>query len=215
MRTLALGGLAGPIVFAIVVVTAAAMRPEYSHATNFISELGAAGTPHSALMNYAGFIPTGVLLALFGIGLGAALPRCRVARAAALLVTLFGAGIVAAGVFSCDPGCPQSVGSLSNRIHDRIAPPTFLSLIAAAAMLGAQFRRRPEWRDLAVYSFITSGASLACLIALAISLESREGTGLWQRLMLTVMFLWCAIVGLRAYRSTREGLRSEHASLDA
>jgi hypothetical protein len=39
-----------------------------------------------------------------------------------------------------------------------------------------------------------------CFVALANSLESRALTGLWQRLMLISLFLWCAVIGLEAYR---------------
>ena len=208
MRALALGGIAGPAVFVLVVLVAAAIRPGYRHAAHMISELGAAGTPNAALMNFAGFIPAGLMLTGFGIALAAVLPRRRLTRAAALMVTLFGIGIAAAGVFSCDPGCPQGIGSLHSRIHDRIAPPTFLSLIAAAAILGVEFRRLAEWRHLSAYSFITSGVALTCLVALAASLESRAATGLWQRLMLAALFSWCGTIGLQAYRlgSNRPGV---------
>src|SRR5687768_15556084 len=179
MRILALGGVAGPIVLAVAAVVAATLRPGYSHAVNMISELGARSTPHAGLMNYGGFVPSGLLLALFGIALAHALSSHRFPRAAAILVTLFGIGIVAAGVFSCDPGCPQSAGTLANRIHDRIAPATFLCAIAGAGMLGVWFRRLAEWRDLAGYSLGTSAVALILLIVLASSLQSRVLTGLW------------------------------------
>lgn len=200
MRMLALGGVAGPIVLGVAAIGMAARRPGYSHAVNMISELGAQGTPHAGVMNYGGFVPAGLLLAMFGLALAHTLSPSRFARAAALLVMLFGIGVAAAGLFSCDPGCPQSSGTLGNRIHDRIAPPTFVSVIVAAGMLGVWFRRRPEWRDLAGYSLVSSILALIFLIVLAGSLQSRVLSGLWQRLMLTSLFLWCAIVGVRTYR---------------
>jgi hypothetical protein len=200
MRKLALGGVAGPLLFVIVVIVAAAMRDDYSHVTNFISELGATGTPNAALMNYAGFIPTGLLLAGFGVSLSAVLPRSRRAIAVSALVTFFAMGIVAAALFSCDAGCPQGTGSLENIVHDRIAPPTFLALIVGIAIFGLLVRELPSWRHLAAYSLLTSGLGLIFLIALASSLETRNLTGLWQRLMLAVLFLWCARVGWTAVR---------------
>jgi hypothetical membrane protein len=200
MRILALGGVAGPVVFATVVFLAASFRPGYSHVTNLISELGATGTPYAALMNYAGFVPAGMMLAALGVALAGILPRRRLALAGAVLVTLFGAGVAASGVISCDPGCPQGGGSFQNRMHDAIAPIAFLSLILGTAILGFHFRRIPAWRPLAAYSLLTSAIALLCLIALANSLESRVLTGLWQRLMLASMFLWCALVGLALYR---------------
>lgn len=200
MRLLVLGGIAGPILFSAVVIVCAALRVDYSHVANFISELGATGTPHADLMNYAGLLPSGLLLAAFGVALVRALPRRRAAILAAILVTLFGAGVAASGIASCDPGCPQTGGSVENLVHNRIAAIAFLCLIGAAGILGVLFRSDPSWRSLSIYSLISSLIGLCLLMALASSFDTREITGLWQRLLLAVLFLWCGVVGLRASR---------------
>lgn len=200
MRALSLGGILGPAVFVGAVVVAAALRPDYSHVHQFISDLGATGSAHAALMNYGGFVPGGLLLVGFGASLAAALPRTRLVAIGSALTVVFGAGIVLSGLFSCDPGCPQVGGSLENTIHDRMAPVIFLSMIVGASVLGAAFRRSAATRGLGVYSFVTSAAALALLVALVGSLESRDLTGLWQRLMLAVLFAWCAVVGVTVYR---------------
>ena len=202
MRTLTLGGVAGPAIFSVVTLVCAALRPRYSHLTNVISELGATGTPNAPLMNYAGFVPTGLMLAAFGVAMLRVLPRQRLTMKAAALVTLFGCGIAASGIFSCDPGCPQTGGSLEHVIHDGIAPAAFLCLIVGAAILGTDFRRLPKWRHLATYSLLTSAFALVFMVALISSLETRTRSGLWQRLMIATLFLWCAIIGLRGYRSS-------------
>jgi hypothetical membrane protein len=201
MRILALGGVAGPAIFAVVMLVSAALRPRYSHLTNLISELGATHTPHAALMNYAGFVPAGLMLAAFGLALARVLPQQRLVMAAAVLVTLFGCGMAASGVFSCDPGCPQTGGSVEHAIHDRIAPIIFLGLIVGVAILGVQFRRLPAWGHLASYSLLTSAFAFLFMVALVSSLETRTLSGLWQRLMLAALLLWCAIIGVGAYRS--------------
>jgi hypothetical protein len=38
------------------------------------------------------------------------------------------------------------------------------------------------------------------MIALVASLDGRELTGLWQRLLLAVLFVWSTSVGLRLHR---------------
>jgi hypothetical membrane protein len=209
MRMLSLGGALGPLVFAAAVLIAAALRPDYSHVTHFISELGANGTTNAALMNYAGFVPGGLMLAAFGVALAGALPRRRLTLAAAALVTLFGGGVAASGFISCDAGCPQGDGSIENAIHNAIAPIAFLCLIAATAVLGLCFRRLPGWRAFSLYSLLTSAFALGFLAALAGSLDTRELTGLWQRLLLAVLFLWCAVVGIQAFRATRRSHGSD------
>src|SRR5687768_7636478 len=122
MRWLSLGGLLGPLLFATLVAVLGALRPGYSHVAQFISELGASGTHYAAVMNYAGFVPAGLLLAALGLSLFRALPRSALAIAGAALVALFGALIATSGIASCDPGCPQGSGSVENTVHNGIAP---------------------------------------------------------------------------------------------
>jgi hypothetical protein len=81
-----------------------------------------------------------------------------------------------------------------------MAPVIFLSMIVGATLLGMAFRRSPATRALGLYSFATSAVALLLLMALVGSLESRDLTGLWQRLMLAVLFAWCAVVGVTLYR---------------
>lgn len=200
MRALMLGGVAGPILFASVVLAAAAGYPGYSHVASFMSELGATGAPSAVLMNYAGFIPAGLLLTAFAFGLMHALPRKPLMTAGAVLVMLFGIGVVAAGVFSCDLGCPTSGGTRENQIHNVIGPACFLCVIAAAGILGWTFRTAPEWSRLSAYSLATSAVSLVFFLGLVGSLESRTLTGLWQRLMLGTLFVWCGAAAVHAFR---------------
>ncbi len=199
MRLLAFGGIVGPALFVVVTIFSAALRPDYSHARQFISELGATGTPYAALMNYAGFVPAGLMLVGFGIALATILPASRWSLAAAALLALFGAGVAADGIMSCDPGCPQSEGSLENLLHNRIAPVAFLCAIIGAGIVGLDMRRVPAWRRLSRYSLLTSLVALGFLLALAASLETRLLTGLWQRFLLATLFSWCAVVGLQAH----------------
>lgn len=203
MRILLLGGIAGPILFTLVVVISAAIRPDYSHVHQFISELGATGSPNAAMMNYGGFVPAGLLVAGFGFSLSRVLPREPLVLLALALVVLFGIGVAASGVVSCDPGCPQSGGSVENAIHNRIAPAAFLGLIIAAGIFAVRFRTLDSWSRCATGSAASAVLGLVLLAALASTLESRHLTGMWQRLLLLVLFSWCAGVGTHAFRSGR------------
>ena len=200
MRTFALGGVAGPILFVLAVLAAAAGHPGYSHVANFMSELGATGAPRAALMNYIGFVPAGTLLTVFAITLVSALPRTPLVTAGVVLVMLFGIGVAAAGIFSCDLGCPTSGGTLENQIHNAIGPSCFLCVIAGAGILGWQFRELPDWRHLSGYSLATSAVALVFFLGLVRSLDARALTGLWQRLMLGTLFLWCGVTAVHACR---------------
>jgi hypothetical membrane protein len=197
VRVLALGGIAGPAVFVLTLVVCGALRPDYSHVSQFISELGASGTRHAGLMNFAGFVPGGLLVAVFGLSLTSALPRRGVSLLAATCISLFGLGLAVAGIVHCAPGCPQDEMTL----HDGVSIAAFLAGITGAALFAGLFRSARGWRALWLYSALTSAAALGFLVALASSIELRVLTGLWQRLLVGTLLLWCAVVGLHAFRS--------------
>lgn len=198
----ALGGLLGPILFTITTLICASLRPDYSHVHHFISELGATGTANAGLMNWIGFIPSGLLLATFGLSLTLLLPKKFLARAASVLILLFGVGLIVVGIFSCDEGCPRN-GSLENNIHDQISGPIFLCAILGCLILGFVFKGLSDWRRFWLYSICSAILSFCFLIALIISLDSYSFTGTWQRLLLLTLFVWFGTVGLRAYQLWR------------
>ena len=200
MRILSLGGVLGPALFTAVVILCGALRPGYSHVGQFISELGASGTPHAMLMNVGGFIPAGLLLAGFGVATGRLLKGGARAAIASGLVTLFGLGVVVAGVYSCDLGCPQPPSSTAGLIHDRVSVAAFLAGIVGVGLWALEFRRLTSFSDLWRYAALSSVAALCLFIALAASLQTRVITGLLQRLLLGTLFLWCGKVSLRLLR---------------
>ncbi len=209
MKVLALSGVAGPVLFTTLVMVCGALRPDYSHATQFISELGETGGSHSSLMNVVGFIPSGILLTIFGASLALLFPRTGLSLAAAALVGIFGLGIAGAGVYSCDLGCPRQGISSEATLHRLVSVTAFLSGIVGSGIYAYLFRGVASWRSLWWYSAASSAAALVLLLVLNASVESRAFTGVWQRLFLATLYLWCAIVGIHAFRSARF---NEHAA---
>jgi hypothetical membrane protein len=203
VRAALLGGVAAPAVFTSVVTIVAALTPEYTHVGSFVSQLGAVGSPYAALMNYAGFVPTGAMLGGFGVALGSTLPLDRCRRIISLLVAVFGAGLAACGVARCDAGCPYEGGSTMNAIHNAVAITAFVSAIVAAGMVGVRYRRLPAWQAVARYSVATSVLASVCLLVIGSLLESRQLIGVWQRLLLASLFLWCAVIAMRVYTDVR------------
>ena len=200
MKALSLTGIAAPILFIAVVLIAGASTPSYEHLHHFISELGATGASTANLMNYAGFIPAGAMFAIFGFVVAKNLARDTMGYIASALLIFFGIGVLLAGVFSCDIGCPRSGGSLENTIHDRISPLAFIAAIVGIGLFSTRFRKIPSWERMWLYSLTTSLLAFIFLVGLVTSLESRVYTGLWQRSMLLVLFAWFAITGVGVYR---------------
>jgi len=199
LKFLALGGIAGPILFTSVVLFCSSQRPDYDQTSQFIDELGASGTPNSMLMNTVGFLLSGLMIAAFGISLLLGLPSRSATRIGSVFIILFGIGMGVSGFFSCDPGCPPE-GSWSARIHDQVSGATFVSAVVGTLLMGISFRKMSRMRSIWFYSVITSLVSFGILIVLIDSVDSSSMVGLWQRLMLLLFFAWFGVTGIRVIR---------------
>jgi len=204
---MALGGVAGPLLFTLTTAICAGLRPGYSHISQFISELGATDSPNAHLMNFAGFIPAGLMIALLGFSLILNLPRKFLPLTGSVLIAMFGIGMIVVGIFSNDfPEPHEDAGSLSNRIHDQVSLLMFLSVIIGIFILGISFRKLPSWRRLWLYTVLSSLVSLGLLVALINSTQTFTYTGIWQRLFLLSIFLWMGIAGLHIFNAQRENI---------
>jgi len=200
MRFLALGGVAGPVVFTLVVLVCAGLRPDYSHSMQVMSALGETGGPNAQLMNAVGFVATGLLFLVFAFSLSRLVPRTGLATAGALLLGLFGLGVVGAGTFSCDLGCTGMGTSREAYLHIVASVLAFTSGVTACAVWGFAFRSLPAWRSLSSFSLISALVSGVLLLAFNAAAGSSSITGVWQRLFLGSLYLWFIVVGLYAFR---------------
>lgn len=194
----AVAGVLGPIAFALSTIIFAAMRPEYDHMTQFISELGATGTPNAEGFNVFGFGLAGALITVFCFTLFRLLPASILARVGAALVTVFGVGMLIVGIYSCDPGC--IVISQEGRIHDGVSAFMFTSVILGIFLVSLALRRQDGWRRHAIYSLITAIALVVLLVIMLRSAETRTLSGMWQRLFLATLFTWIAATGIKLYK---------------
>ncbi|MCG9970968.1 DUF998 domain-containing protein [Christiangramia crocea] len=200
IRYLALGGVTGSVLFTSITIICASLQRDYDHLDNFISELGATGASTESLMNYLGFIPSGICFALFGLALLLTVSRGLVSRFGSVLFMVFGIGMALAGMFSCDAGCPP-VGSMESGIHDGVSAIAFMSAILGTILLGFSFRKVKELYSISLYSIMTGFVALILMLVMISTFESKDLTGLWQRLFLFTIFLWTIITGLKIYKN--------------
>ena len=60
--------------------------------------------------------------------------------------------------------------------------------------------QRPGWGGWGRYSTLSALLAAIAMVFLTLSLRGREWTGLWQRVLLVVVFAWCATMGVRLFR---------------
>jgi hypothetical protein len=156
MRTLLLTGIIlGPIFYAVVVVQIMTRTGfEISRQPLSLLSLGDAGWIQKSNFIFAGLLGLGLAAAIFGLDKGLS------GIAAAILIAVFGAGIILAGVFPPDPsmgfppGAPEGVPeamSQSANLHGLGFMVSFSALTLAFLAFGFMF-----WADnraIAIASF--------------------------------------------------------------
>ena len=101
-----------------LVVVAGAHRSGYSHASQYISELGEYGSTDGRWVSWLGFFPIGVLAAAASLLVQ---PKLRPSRLLAIGVAAVGlatfVGYGGSAVWRCDTGCPETGGSTAQDMH--------------------------------------------------------------------------------------------------
>jgi hypothetical membrane protein len=194
-------GILAPILWALVIVVCGSLRPEYSHLTQYISELGERGGSTELIMRYAGFLPTGLMHIGFAASLWVVFKDAPLARIAALLLALNGLARIGAGLFPCEPGCALPRILLSQKLHSLSAGVGFFALAGSAMLWGIVLRRRQDFRVLGTYSIVSGCLGLAFLALMSWNAESRINTGLYERLSTGVLSAWVGVFAIRMWRN--------------
>jgi len=184
--------LLGALLIVGLTVLAAAGMPNYSHLSQFISELGARGAPHEAWVRFAGFLPAGLLLCAFAWAAHGGLPRSRLLAAGLLGLGIYAAGYVVAAFFPCDPGCRPAQPSMSQVVHNIGGLAGYLLAPLALLALALAARRWPNGGHLVACGFVA--AALALLGLLTLSPKSPY-VGLSQRVIEASVLSWAVLCG--------------------
>lgn len=187
-------GLIGPAIFFIVAFVVAAMLPSYSNQTQMISELGASGATYSNIFNYFAFLPNGILITIFGLYFYKLLKLNSINPIAAILVIIHGLGMLMATWLSCDITCTPSDPSDKQIAHNIIGAIKFPALHLAILIFAIQLLKRGNSKTLAYWSIFTFIVSGLFMVLFASSVESREFTGIYQRLFIGSIYIWLAVV---------------------
>lgn len=202
----------GPIAFTIAWIVAALVQDEYSVRREDISALAALDAQNAWIM-ITGFLLLGVGIVALGAGLAGAL-KGRPATVGSILVLVAGVGIIVAGLARND--CSSELDACADRVdagdvswhhatHDLASLVVFLALVAAPLVFARAFRGDQSWRDLRTYSLITGVLGLVLLV-LFLTGVAGSWNGLLQRVFVTVLFLWIAVLGARLIRLSRAQL---------
>lgn len=186
-------GMLGSLAVVLLTLIGGATFPNYSHASQFISELGADGAPNARLINLGGFLPAGLFIVAFALFAWRSLPRSGATTFGMFGLALFALGYLVAVVFPCEPGCRPVNPTPSQAIHNLFGLAGYLFAPASLFALGWQARRWPRAKHLAALGFAGSGSALLGLLFLA---PDFKYVGIAQRILEGSVLLWimaCAL----------------------
>ncbi len=188
-------GLLGVSLFVTTTLLGGFLHPEYSHASQFISELYAKEAPHADLLRYFGYIPSGILLALFSIFAVRSLPKSKQTSFGLIAIGLFyGVGTVICSLFTCDEGCNRELinPSSSQLIHNFTGLLTYVFVPIGLITVGISAR---SWD---AGSFIASAGiacGIVCMLFFGLLMVSPTSLyiGLFQRMIEGSILLWIVL----------------------
>ena len=197
-RWLALGGVIAPLVFVAAVIVTAAARPNYHHDQQMISLLGEVGGPRAAVMNFAGFLPYGLLVLGLTAGLHQGLRNGPGDWLGPLLLGVYGLGYVAVAFAPCSPGCTGTSAAVGEQIHFLVSRIIFLAAVAAPLVLFGRLARDPAWSSLRyVVLLLPVVGYLLFLLPLP-----NVGAGTQQRLFIGCTLGWILALAWRLWRQS-------------
>lgn len=212
MRILALCGIAGPIIFAILVTVAGSLYDGYSHASQAISELGGVDAERPLLQNINFFL-VGTMFMALAVGLHRVMGGGGRPALGPALVFIFGlsAGI-GNGVFPCDSGCEG--GWFNGFMHNLTGIIGFVAAISSIFVFSRRLKGDPDWGALYPVSRVFSFAALVTFvlwIGVAKIAEVDDLNGVLQRLYIGVWFMWTEIMAFKLNSVLRQPSRREQA----
>ena len=193
-ETLLIIGMATAVVFVAILLIEGALRPGYNPVYHTGSELSLG---ERGWIQIASFLQLGAGMFAFALGVNQALGT----PIGAVLLALFGLGMIAAGVFLTDPvrGYPpgSSAGLEGERtwhlkIHVAVAGHSLLELFAACLVLVR--RLDGPWR---LYTILTAGVGPVLTIGTALAYQRDAAyLRLVQRALILVYLIWIVLLGI-------------------
>jgi hypothetical membrane protein len=193
--------MAGPIAFTTAWLLGWLDQDKYSVRQEDISALAAMDAQHAWIM-ITGLCCSGTVALAAGLASTLNYPSAVIGS---VLLMIAGIGLAVAGLARNDcsselPACAAraDAGDVSwhHQVHDNVSLIIFLALIAAPLVFARAFGRDDRWRPLRSYSILTGLLGFALLVLYMIA-SAGTWNGLVQRVFVSVLFLWIAVLGFR------------------
>ena len=185
-------GILGVSLFVISSILGGLLIENYNIVSHYISETYAIDTEYGIILRIFGYIPSGILIALFCF-LGARYfqPSKLIKIGFYGIGIFYGLGTVIVGLFPCDSGCNKELidPSFSQLIHNFVGLLTYLFVPVFMILIGLGLKRSPNNNPFSLQS-IAFGAVSIFLVSILVTNSASEYIGLYQRMVESVFAIW-------------------------
>lgn len=187
------------IFYALVVYGGSSLKDDYSHISQYISELNASSSSWSWQIGYLGFLPLGLLGFLLLLVVVPQAKLSGISQIGGWMLVAEPVAYIGSALAPCDLGCPIA-GSFSQNIHNLLSvvtlPVTTLGLVLLSLDEKLTLPKRMGWLVLA--------ATFISLYALALVPALAPWKGLLQRAAEGILYGSLCIVGWRVLSSYQD-----------
>ncbi len=191
LRLLAICGIISPLLWTFLVYSLGAVYPNYDHVLQYMSELGAIGSPVAGLFNLLGFGLSGILGLVFVYGLY----RGGAGKIGSALWAIAYLTIIWMGIWPVGPG-------LTLQMHRWGAYALMVVWALALFAFSVSMKRSERWKNLWRYTlFFAVFGLIALIVHLAgVWIYVIPEHGLTQRIWANGYLLWGLIMAVKLYR---------------
>lgn len=200
-------GIIGVCLFVLTAIVGGLLIQGYNPVSQLISESYAIDTQYGEYLRAIGFIPSGILIALFCFKAASYFRDFKLSRVSILGIGLFyGLGTVIVAIFPCDSGCNTDLmdPSISQLIHNLMGFLTYLFVPVCILLTGVGTNKSERFKKFSKQSILLGFLSFA-FVGLLIGAGDSDYLGLIQRVIEGTFVLWvfsCAFA-LRYWKQTQ------------
>jgi len=188
-------GIAAPVLYILTAIIGAALRPDYSHIVNAISELLSNGAPNKAILDIVFNIYNALLLA-FAIGAYSVLKNSlRINRVA--MGILIGIQVLSFswGFFPMDPLGAEA--TFAGTMHNVLGGIVAFATIIMPLLMGLGFRKASDFKRYSTFSFIASAIIFVSgLTGVILAGQGYLVFGFFERITIGTYEVWIFVSAL-------------------
>jgi len=188
-------GIAAPILYVATAIVGAALRPDYNHIVNAISELLSNGAPNKAVLDIVFNIYNTLLLA-FAIGAFSVMKNLpRISRVA--MGILIGIQVLSFswGFFPMDPLGAEA--TFAGTMHNVLGGIVAFGTIIMPLLMGLGFRQASGFKCYSTFSFIASAIIFVSgLTGVVLAGQGYLVFGLFERITIGTYEVWIFVTAL-------------------